>query len=95
MSDLLIYQRGVECFNASFKKHYHAAVAEWEKIPHYQPARTALAMCYILGVGRPLTDQGFLVRSQEKLMEMIGISDDVPSLMRELINAYSGTLPYD
>ncbi len=95
MSDLLIYQSGVEYFNATFKKHYHAAVAEWEKIPHYQPARTALAMCYILGVGRPQEGYGFPQRSQEKLMEMIGISDDVPSLMRELINAYSGTLPYD
>ncbi len=90
-----IYQKGVEHFNAKRRHHYRFAIEEWEKIPHYQPARTALAMCHILGVGRPLPEYGFPVRSQEKLMELIGITDDVPALMRELINAYSGVLPYD
>ncbi len=90
-----IYRRGVYCFNAGFKKHYHAAIAEWEKIPKYQYARTALAMCAILGVGRPREGRGFPPRTQEWLMNLIGIKDDIPALMRELINAYSGVLPYD
>ncbi len=81
------YKRGVALFNERrWRKHYREAVACWEEIREYEPARKALALCKLYGFGGKKDALG--------AVDVLGAARDLDAVMRDLVEVYGGEFPF-